>query len=144
MEAVTDILADCVQALKDAGGFRRVIRVGELANWLASPNRADLPLAAVFLASDEATGDASNMARIRQTLRLRIGVAVVVAHTRDAELLGDADAAREAAITTLYGRLPPGAQKPLLLAGCQLRDIQPGLVAYEQQFTTEIVRTVAR
>lgn len=143
MDAVTAILAECVETLKTAGGFRRVIRVGELASWLASPNRADLPLAAVFLASDEARSDGSNMARIRQVITLRLGVAAVVAHAREGELLTDADAARERVIDALYGLTPAGAQKPLLLAGCSLRDIQPGLVAYEQQFTTEIVR-VAR
>lgn len=145
MDAVGDAIAWCVQALKDAGGWRRVAEIEDLARYLLHPNTADCPAAFVFQAGVDPIADNSSTARHRQVIQVRISVATLVGSARPGpELHQTARAANQAVINTLFGERPPSLERPLSLGAGTLRQVSEGVIAYEQQFTSRLTVTATR
>jgi hypothetical protein len=145
MDAVGDAILWCIEQLKDAGGWRKVQEIEDLARYLQHPNAADLPAAFVFQCGVDPVADNSSTARLRQVIQVRISVAVVVGSARPGPGLHQtARAANQAVIDTLFGARPPSLERPLQLGAGTLRQVFEGVVAYEQQFTSRFTATATR
>lgn len=145
MDPFGDAIAWCIQQLKDAGGWRKVEEIEDLARYLQHPNAADLPAAFVFQAGLDPISDNSSTARIRQVMQVRIGVAVLVGSARPGpELQQRARTANRAVIDALFGERPPTLERALSLGAGTLRQVFDGVVAYEQQFTSRYTETATR